>query len=234
MSEETTVPATADTTASTTEGATEATVVSDEGKTVSTTAYLDGKYTSVSALEEGYRELQSSYSKKLGAFDGSPEEYTLPEDKPEITELLTEWGKDNQLSQKGMDAFLEKYNAYDSTNKETQEAKVAEYKKAEMTKLGENADYRVKNATSWVQANLGEEGVDVLNNLGGAKGIEVVEKIMALAKGVSPTAAPAAVIPDKDKIRAMRFAKDEYGNRRMSSDPAYRAKVETLEAQLVG
>jgi len=37
-------------------------------------SYVDGKFDSVSALETSYKELQSSYSKKLGGFDGSPED----------------------------------------------------------------------------------------------------------------------------------------------------------------
>ena len=36
---------------------------------------------------------------------------------------------------------------------------------------------------------------------------------------------------DADKLHAMRYAKDEHGNRRMSVDPEYRKKVLELESQ---
>jgi hypothetical protein len=38
----------------------------------------------------------------------------------------------------------------------------------------------------------------------------------------------------RDEIERMRFATDEYGNRRMSVDPAYRKQVEQLERQTYG
>ena len=56
-----------------------------------------------------------------------------------------------------------------------------------------------------------------------------------MTKQSAPAAQAAqAPIVDADKVKAMRFAKDEFGNRRMSSDPAYRTKVEALEAELYG
>ena len=38
---------------------------------------------------------------------------------------------------------------------------------------------------------------------------------------------------DRDTVKEMRFAKDEFGNRRMSSDPQYRKKVEAMEAEFI-
>ena len=38
---------------------------------------------------------------------------------------------------------------------------------------------------------------------------------------------------DAESVRQMRFAKNEYGERKMSADPAYRAKVEAMEKELI-
>ena len=42
----------------------EATTETSNGEPQSETSYLDGKYKSVSELENGYKELQSTFSKK--------------------------------------------------------------------------------------------------------------------------------------------------------------------------
>ena len=68
----------------------------------------------------------------------------------------------------------------------------------------------------------------------GAKGIEAIEKMMKLSQGSAPAPVNTAPAIDADKLKAMRFAKDEFGNRRMSTDPAYRQKVLEAEAALRG
>lgn len=210
------------------EATTEATVIDDNGATISETTYLDGKYKSVSELEKGYRELQSSYSKKLGAFEGAPEAYELAEgiESNSRIEALQEWGKENQLSNKALNEIIQ-------MDIEKQQAEMAEYIISEKAKLGSNADARLQNVTDWAKANFGEDAIGPLGDmLTSAEGVKLFEKIIKASQGTAPAPSQPAQKVDAEQIRQMRFAKDEYGNRRMSSDPAYRAKVIALEQQL--
>lgn len=211
-----------------TEVVAEATTTNHEGDTQSVTTYLDGKYESVSALEEGYRNLQSSYSKKLGAFTGSPDEYTLDEglENNARIEALMAYGKENQLSNEALNQIIK-------LDIEAQEADMEAWRTEQKEALGKNADARIANVVDWAKGNLGEESIEALESmLTSAKSVEVFEQIAKLTQGTAPAPAQQSQAVDKDTVRQMRFAKDEYGNRKMSSDPAYRAKVEALEAQL--
>lgn len=208
---------------------TEATVETTDGQSEAETSYLDGKYKSVSALEQGYKELQTSYSKKLGAFSGSPEEYTLDEGI-EVTpaiEALMEFGKENQINNEALNKIIQ-------LERETTEAETQAYLAEQKELLGKDADARIKNVVDWTRANLGEDTLDEIKGMiTSAKSVEIFEAIAKLNKGTAPAPAQTAPSVDRDTIKQMRFAVDEYGNRKMSSDPAYRAKVEALEAELL-
>ena len=216
------------------EATTEATVV-ENGEAVSETTYLDGKYKSVSDLEGGYKELQSTFSKKtaeysekLGAFVGAPEAYELAEgiETNSRIEALQEWGKENQLSNDALNQIIQ-------MDIQKQEAEMAEYIANEKALLGKDADARLANIEDWTKANFGEEAVGPLGDmLASAEGVKLFEQIIKASQGTAPAPSQPAQKVDAEQIRQMRFAKDEYGNRKMSSDPAYRAKVNALEAQL--
>ena len=209
----------------------EATTIDETTGETTETSYLDGKYKSVSDLESGYKELQASYSKKLGGFDGAPEQYTRPESVQEgdqTFEFVSKWGAENQLSDKGLSSLIEGYNEHMQTQQEA-------YQKEQLKALGDNAEERIKNAADWVKGNLGEDYMEALNStFVGAKGIEAIEKLKEMTTQSTPTQAPVATAPDRETLQAMRFAKDEFGNRKMSVDPKYRAKVIALEEQLLG
>ena len=212
-----------------TEGS-EATTVDQSTGESTETSYANGKFKAVSELEKGYLELQKSYSQKLGKFDGAPEEYSLNEGFESVgtAETLMAWGKENQLSNDGLNSLIAKMT-------EAETASVSAYKTQQMEALGKDATTRIANATDWVRANLGEDAVEGINSMWvGAKGIEAIEKIMKLSQGTAPTVAPARPAVDADSLRAMRFAKDEFGNRRMETDPAFRQKVLEAEASLRG
>lgn len=231
MSEATATPeAPAETTTETTETSS---LTEENGKpTDQTTTYLNGKYNSVSALEDGYNELQKSYSQKLGGFDGAPEEgYTLDEgveSSPRL-EALQEWGKENQLSNDALNDII-KMDA--ETTQKAQEAYITEQKEA----LGKDADTRLTNISDWARAQIGDDGMNTFNAMiTSAKGVELMESLMKNSQGRTPTQAPSAKTVSKDEIKAMRFAIDKNsGERRMSVDPEYRQKVEALEAEIYG
>ena len=206
--------------------ATEATVETHEGETATETSYLDGKYTSVSALEDGYRNLQTSYSKKLGAFQGAPEDGYALEEGAEGNAVLEAWGKDNNLSQDGYAALVEQMS---TAQNEANEA----FKTEQLQALGENADYRLKNIVDYAKATFGEDSLGTFDAMiQDAKGVEIIEALIKGSKSEAPAEVKATPI-DADKVKAMRFEVDaNSGQRRMSVDPTFRAKVEAAEAQL--
>jgi len=210
---------------------TEMVVESGEGE-VQTTSYVDGKFTSVGDLENSYRELESSYSKKLGGFEGSPESYDFGEaelsdgDKG-MRDMLSGWGAENQLSQSGFEGLVGKYNEYQEgvRNAGIDQA---------MVDLGDNAEGRLTAARDFLNANLGEDATKALAaNMNTAGSIEAIEKLISLTKGVTP--APNQIadgsFASKEKLEALRFALDDNGQRKMSIDPEYRKMVLKEEAR---
>jgi len=210
--------------------AADAVVTDNNNEATTEITYLDGKYKSVSEMENGYKELQSSYSKKLGNFDGAPEAYTRAEGIAEGDPLYgyaSEWGKDNQMNDKGLNELVEGYNTH-------QAEQLQAYQAEQIKALGPDAKERLQNVSDYMKANtpVDDEALQQINDgLFGAKGVEVLEALINANKQTTPTATPPTRSYDKEQLTAMRFAKTENGERRMSVDPEYRRRVEALEAE---
>lgn len=237
MSEETQVAQTSETATETqetvesqvTETQTADTVVTDNGVDTGTeVTYANGKYKSVSDLEKGYTEAQKFISTKLGGFTGAPEAYELAEgiESNSRIEALQAWGKENQLSNEALNDII-RMDA--ETTQAANEAYVAEQKEM----LGKDAEARLNNLSDWAKAQVGEENIDVFNAMiTSAKGVELMEGLMKKMQGVAPAQAPAQQTLSKEALNEMRFRIDKNsGERLMSIDPSYRAKVEKLEAE---
>ncbi len=222
MSEETTAPASTESTSPVENSGTGA-------ATEQTQTYGGGKYESVSALEQGYSELQKSYSSKLGKFTGSPEAgYSVSNEEMKSNDALAEWGKDNNLSNDGYNQIIESQHA-------AKAQRHAEFNQAQMKALGENADYRLQNIRDFAVANLGEGGFDTVDAMiKDAKGVEMFETM--IKKMSASSNAPAEVkasAKSSESVKEMRFAIDKNsGQRRMAMDPAYAALVRAEEAKL--
>lgn len=210
-------------------------VVTDDGKDTGTSiGYLDGKYKSVTELENGYKELQSSYTKKtqeyketMGAFSGAPEQYEL-EDGLTVDENLINWAKEHKFTNEALNDFVK-------LQTEMQQKQLEEYTQSEVKKLGKNAKERIKNASDWARANLGEQFAEALNNqFVGAMSIEAIEKMMQISKNPMPTTQKTNTLIDKEKLDFMQFQeKDAHGERKYVSDPAFRKKVLELRESLL-
>ena len=200
-----------------------------------TITYANNKFTNVGDLEKSYLELQSTFSKKMGAFEAAPEEYTFSTEGFEpndMTNTLGEWGKENQLSNDGINSLYSKLSELDTKKEEAWKAEQETYIKAEMEKLGSNAETRIRNAKDWLNANGGEGASDKLDLMAaGAEGLQIIENIIKASQGARPTTVPGQEQVTREKVNAMQFAKDQYGNN-MMDDPKYAAKVRELRAQL--
>jgi len=220
MSDETT---TAEPSTTVDSATTEATVTDTATGETTETSYADGTFKSISDLEKGYTELRSSYSKKLGKFDGSPEDGYKYTDEFAKNDFIDKWGTENQLSQTGLESLVTGYENYQ--NEQTQA-----FQEEQVKLLGDEAQTRMANVADFLKANLGEDhSVDAQS----AKGIESIEKLIAMSKQTAPAVQEAKPSYDKEQIKAMRFAVDpNSGERKMSIDPAYRAKVEKIEQEM--
>jgi hypothetical protein len=220
----------------TTEGSTQ------QGET-KTTGFYNGKYNSISDFEKSHDELQKSYSQKtaeykerMGAFTGAPEAYEVgegievSEDNP-LFGKLQELGKEINLDNEGYNKLVQMYN---DTMAE-QEAQYEETMKQELAKLGGNAQERIQNINDWSKANLSEDEQAVINRIAtDAESVQFIESMIARTKpqGMAQShQVKANPTYSKDEIRQMQMAKDENGNRRMSTDHEYYKKVMALMAQ---
>ena len=216
----------------TNEGSTETTEPGGDNPTV---AYANGKFTNVGDLESSYLELQSTFSKKMGAFEGAPEEYSFGEDfeANDTSDILTQWGKDNALSNDGLTSLYSKLSELDAVREAAFNEQQEAYVKEQTELLGTNAEARIKNVTDWVNAQGGEGASDKLNLMAaGAEGLAIIENIMKRSQNVgTPAHTPATEGVTLEKVNAMQFAKDEYGNLKMDN-PTYAAKVREMRASL--
>jgi len=225
MSEETSNPTTEST-------GTETTTEGGENPIIT---YANGKFSNVGDLEKSYLEAQSFIGSGLGGFAGKPEAYSFDGENFEANDMsnaLSEWGADNQLSNDGINSLYGAINSLDATRAEAQTKAEASYVAEQTEILGTNATSRIKNASDWVSANIGAEAAESINAMwGGAKGVEAIEKIMKLSQGAAPTATPAQTFESAEKVKQLRFAKDDYGNRKME-DPKYAAYVREMEKKI--
>jgi len=220
----------------TTEGSTtEATTVDEVSGQETVTSYVNGKYNSVTALEEGYTNLQ----KKLGSFTGAPEEYSIDgieynAEHPLFSELQ-KYGKDNNLSNEGYQGLV---NVLLENEKFAQE-EAAKQRDEVIKGLGENGHARIQNIDDFLNANaqLSEEQVALVEEAKGLPGgVELLEAFISMGKAPKPasdTQVETKTAYSRDKLKEMQFAKDEFGNRKMSSDPAYRKMVDDYHAKLL-
>jgi len=196
----------------------------------------DTKAVNNDAVLESYNQLSS----KFGAFTGAPESYEfalseqlteagveLSGDDPLITKF-TEMAKDSNMSQdmanQLVNMFVESQYADSVSDGEAEEARVAE----EMGKLGDSAQQRVNNIDNWARANLTPEQVEGLQDAATtAAGVQAIEALIAKSKN-SPMQTgdvnPASAV-SRQELESLQFAKDENGNRKMQTDPAYAKMV---------
>ena len=211
---------------------TEGSTVEATGDEVQQETLYANKYKSVSALEEGYTNLQG----KLGAFTGSPEEYTpnegteIDSDNP-MFDRLKELGTKHNMNNDVFNELIEMYNGSVTEQQAQYDAQLQE----EFAKLGDNKDARIQNVIDWGKANLSEAENAILDaNSTSADMVVLVEKFISMSKpqGMAQDhQVQTRPTYDADKLHEMRYAKDAQGNRKMSTDPEYYKKVTDLEAK---
>lgn len=192
---------------------------------------------------KSYNEL----SGRFGAFTGAPDSYEfavseqlkeagveLDMESPMITSFI-EMAKAGNMSQEMasnvVNMYLESQHADGLAMGESETTRQAE----EMAKLGDTALQRITNIESWAKANMPDNADGLIDAATTAEGVMAIEKLIAKTRNSSmngdETALEANLVTEEE-VNKLQFETDDYGNRRMSSDPAFAKMVRAKMAQL--
>lgn len=197
--------------------------------------YKKDKYGTVADQAKAYRELES----RFGSFTGAPRDgkysvnlsdeikergIEIGEDDP-LYQSAVEFAQKSQMNQEGFDEMM---NLYVSSKIAENEA-LEEYRQSQLKSLGDNAQERINNLISWGKANL---PVDLFNGFQdmavSATAVKAMEKLIGMTRNAPVT--PANHVPQggvtAEEVRAMQFEKDEFGQRRINTDPEFRKKFQ--------
>ena len=195
---------------------------------------------------KSYSELE----KRFGSFTGAPEEYTFnvsedmaakfeelglevnTEGDP-LYEAALQMAKETGMNQEGFDKLA---NVYLMTQLGDIEA-AKEHTAKEMANLGEKADVRINNLRAWGENNLSPELYQAFQSVvTTADSVQVLEHIIAQTRNapVSDASAQQAPSVSESEVQAMQCAKDEHGNRKINTDPAFKAEYQRKLRQLYG
>lgn len=199
------------------------------------------KYGNIAEQAKAYKELES----KLGSFTGSPEEYNLKlseelaEKGIEITkedplyEEAVKFAQESNMSQDGFDNMM---NLYAMAKLAEQEA-IQEHIQQEIQALGPLGQQRLDNLVAWGKANIPVdlfEGFEEMPQ--SAKAVQALEHIVAMTRSAPIT--PEGTVDNagitEEDLRKMQFEKDEFGNRKIQTDRAFREKYERAKKQIWG
>ena len=203
--------------------------------------FLKDKYANITEQAKAYTELES----RFGAFTGAPEKYEINisdqlkeggidiDDSDPIMSEAMEFANNANMGQEGFDKMIELYAMSKVAEGEALEA----YKANELKALGSNGEVRIDNLNAWANANLPEDMIEGFQGMANsAASVQALEKLVSMTRNapVNPEEGQAAGGVTEEEVNKLVFEKDQYGNRRMAIDPAFRRKVEAMQAKLYG
>jgi len=195
---------------------------------------------------KSYSELES----RFGSFTGAPENYEfkisedmsakLQESGIEIDtegdplyEAAVNMAKDTNMSQEGFEKLSEVFIMSQLASIEAEKS----YQAEQMQQLGERAEARISNIEKWGERNLDPEMFDSLkNNLVSAAMVPVLEHLISSTRSapVDVDSASSAPAVDPAELTKMQFERDANGNRRIATDPEFKAKYQKLMKEFYG
>lgn len=191
------------------------------------------KYKSVADQAAAYKDLEG----KFGAFTGAPENYEI-----NVSEALQEKGveftaedpimeeafkmaKDMGMDQTGFDKLLDIYGMTRIAEGEALEG----HKVDEMKALGTNAEQRVGNLDAWGKANLPTDLYDgFVDMVSSAASVKAMEQLISMTRNapVNSNATTSSASISAEELTKRQFELDDNKNRRMQTDPSFKAKWE--------
>lgn len=203
----------------------------------------EGRSEQEAAYEQAKAYLEAE--KRLGGFTGAPEDYQLvvsddmkaagvdidPED---ITiKSMMDFAKRTNMSQESFNEFISEIAKNEIAKEEASKAEAAEAIK----QLGVDGQKRIENINAVLKSKLDEASYQGL--IGSINSIEAIKGIEALIAStrnapVNPSSVSSAPTITKAEVQAMQFEKDQFGQRRIHSDPAFAAEFERKAALVYG
>lgn len=186
--------------------------------------YNPTKYKSVAEQAKAYTELE----KKFGGFTGAPKDgYAGPEgieSGDALLEELTEFANKTNMSQ---DAFNDAWELLTAQSEAVEQVE----QEQELSKLGDNAQQRIKTIEGFMKNNMSPEDFDVARYL--VTTAESVQLIEMLVSATAPTKLPidGGESPTGltwSDIESQMFKKDENGGLLRSSDRSHEAKIQKM------
>lgn len=212
-----------------------------------TPEWLQSKYiTEGRSVEESITEQAKAYTElsgKFGAFTGAPEAYelnlsdeqkTMVMDDDPVIQGFQEIAKEAGINQE----FHDKIVGWYLGQQQDEMKAIEEQRGQEMKALGDNAGKRIQAVNEWIGSNFEPHTVEAIRSMAvSSDAVAAIEQMIAKtrnapqggAKGSEP---PAGIT--KDELNKMTFALDDFGNRRMSTDPEYRKRVDELWSKMYG
>jgi hypothetical protein len=231
------------------EGTTEETQEATTEQTTEVPEWLSKKYmTPERSLEEAIQEQAKAHrelEKKFGSFTGAPEEYEVTvseelkergfevDDNDVLLDEAKVFAKEIGMSQDGFNRMVEMWAKTEFAKADLENERISN----EMKALGKNAEARVKNLADWASANLPPDLIEGFQQAGITAGaIQAMEQMIAMTRNApaTPSGAQGAPGATAEEVRKMQFEKDEHGNRRIQTDPDFRARYNKLRDQVYG
>lgn len=203
--------------------------------------FKDSKYKTVADQAKAYTELEG----RFGAFTGAPENYevalseqlaesgvTIDADDPMIEQAM-QFAKDSNMSQEGFTGLVNLYGEIQLAQAQAME----QYRAEEMKALGPTANKRIANINAWAQANMSADLIPGFEQMiQSASGVAAVERLISMTRSApmnagDPNHTSGASV---EELQKMQFEKDENGNRRINTDPAFKARYEQMKNNVYG
>ncbi len=198
--------------------------------------------TRVDDVLKSYGELEG----RFGSFTGAPEDdykvelsdelkeqgVEINADDPVLQEAM-KLGKEMGLNQDGFNKFVEIQAMAAIANQKAEQEAVT----ADIASLGDNADRRLNNLNQWASKNLPTELQEGFKDAAvSADAVKAIEQLVSMTRSAPVQANEAAAAPSisKEEVQTMQFAKDEHGNRKLQTDPAFKAEYERKRDLLYG
>lgn len=190
---------------------------------------------------KSYTELEG----KFGSFTGAPDEYAvgisdelkeqgleLDADDP-MVDAAKEFAKNAGMNQEGFTNLLNLYGM----NKLAEHNAQQEATNADIASLGDNADRRLNNLNQWASKNLPEDLMEGFKDAAvSADAVKAMEQLVSMTRNAPVQVDDAAAVPaiSQEEVTKMQFAKDDNGNRKIQTDPAFKAEYERKRDLLYG
>lgn len=204
----------------------------------------EGRSEQEAALEQAKAYVEAQ--KRLGGFTGAPESYevklsealaemgvAIEADDPLVQDAI-EFAKSNNMNQELFSGMLELYAKAEVAKQQAER----EYVDNAIKQMGHDGMERIKSLYQWGQANLDAEALEGFKQMAvSPEAIKAMEAMVNKTRNapVNPSAIDASpATMTKAEWEKLLFEKDQYGNRRVATDPDFRRKVDDIGKRLFG